>query len=306
MKNNNKSYILLLFISLVVICGCKKSITDKSLQYRGDLAYEVNAEKPYSGEVLEYYGNENKKIKAKVCFKDGRFDGTCTFYHENGQISEEYKYENGKKLESKGYYDNGQLAGEKVFSDGKLVKMSSFLRNGEKELIIENDLSKDTIKFAFMKGNNEIDKTAYYLNAKIFPMMSFIEMSGKSPSEIIDKFGKVDAKGQQQGVMVTYDYRFYRADDSCSGLINKAAVSYHFFKFFKNKNGSMEPALTQITYYNKTEKEKMEIMTEADKYLLANGFVETKKNEFKSDKFIMGKTEVNNNFSYIFYRNKEK
>jgi len=305
-KNMKNIYLVIIVLSCaMVITSCKKTINEKQLQIRNDLAYEVNSEEPYTGEVLDYYDSENKQMKFRVNYTKGKMDGIVTFYHKNGNKSEEYKYENGKEIEGRSWYESGQLMGERAYSGGKVIKMSSYLDNGQKEFSFDNDTHKDFTKFEFLNAKNEIDRTAYYLNSKIIPMMSFIEMNGKSPDEIIQKFGKVEAEGSQKDVMVTYIYRFYRAENGSSVLKNKAVVTY---SFFKSKDGSIDPIPVpgQIVYYNITEQEKMEIMTEADKYLLANGFLETKKNEFKGDKFSLSKIELYNNISYSFYMNMEK
>jgi|GEM_PF-656017 antitoxin component YwqK of YwqJK toxin-antitoxin module len=294
--------IIVLLLGVSVLSSCKKSIDIKQMQSRGGLAYEEDAEKPYSGEVLEYYDDDDKKIKSKVYFKDGKFDGVCLFYHENGQLSEEDKYVNGKQLESKNYFDNGQILGEVAYSDGKIIKMINYLRNGEKELILENDPGKSIVKFLYQKGHNEIDRIGYYLNSKIFPMMSFIEMSGKSPEELFDKFGEVNAEDIKES-LVNYKFKFYSADEGSSDLINKAVVVYVFMKL---NDGSVDPLSTQIVYYNQSENEKMEKMAEVEKYFLTNGFTATEQNTFENDKFWGNKIEINNNFGYMFFRKKGK
>ena len=294
--------IIILLLGIFIFSSCEQSIKLEQLQFRNYLAYEVNFEKPYSGKALDYFGDDDKKIKSEWHFTEGTLE-SCSFYFENGQKSIQQKYENRILLEEKVYFENGQLDHEMVVSDGKLVRMSRYFESGEKEFSIENDPNFDIVKFNFLKKNNEIDKTGYYLNAKIFPMMTFLEMCEKSPNEILGKFGKVNVEGEQQDLMVSYAYKFYRAgvEGSISAdegiiLANKAAIWYNYFK---HEDGSLTPrGSVQITYYNKTKSERDEILTETENYFIAHGFVKIKKNEFKYDKFIMSRISLNNNISY--------
>lgn len=53
-------------------------------------------------------------------FKNGKQDGLCKEYRENGQLLDETPYKDGEPDGiSKNYYENGQLEGETTYKDGE-------------------------------------------------------------------------------------------------------------------------------------------------------------------------------------------
>ena len=81
---------LLITTALMLIVGCSKTIDVDKLVERGGLLYEVNSDKPFSGEGVSYYSNGQKK--SEVTFKDGKEDGFFTYWYENGQKEYEGTY----------------------------------------------------------------------------------------------------------------------------------------------------------------------------------------------------------------------
>jgi len=133
----------------------KVPVNGETLIDRGDLLYELNGQKPYTGDVFELYKDgsrklsgsikggmknklwiyytENGQIRTEENYKDGKKDGKSTRYYENGQIEEDGNYKNG---ESDGkwtfFYENGQIEGEGNFKDGERDgKTTSYYENGQ-------------------------------------------------------------------------------------------------------------------------------------------------------------------------------
>ena len=83
----------------------------------------------------EFKGLVNKKMWAfEGEFKNGEiFNGKTKQFHENGQLSEEVEFKDGKANgKVKDYYPNGQLAAEMEFKDGKLYgNMKGYHENGK-------------------------------------------------------------------------------------------------------------------------------------------------------------------------------
>ena len=99
---------LLIITALMLIVGCSSEPIDvDKLVERGGLHYEVNSDKPFSGEVVSYYSNGQKEKEGT--FKDGEYDGKYTYWYENGQK----------------FY-------ERTFKDGELIKETSWDKYGNK------------------------------------------------------------------------------------------------------------------------------------------------------------------------------
>ena len=98
---------LLIITALMLIVGCSKTIDVDKLVERGGLLYEVNSDKPFSGEGVSYYSNGQKK--SEVTFKDGKEDGLSSSWWENGQKKSEVTFKDGKEDGFFTYwYENGQ------------------------------------------------------------------------------------------------------------------------------------------------------------------------------------------------------
>ena len=54
----------------------------ETLIERGGNLYEINGQKPYTGDIFELYPNGNKKLSGSL--KDGKFDGELIKYNING------------------------------------------------------------------------------------------------------------------------------------------------------------------------------------------------------------------------------
>ena len=120
----------------------KEPVNMETLIDRGGNLFEINGQKPYTGDVFELYDNGNRKLSGKlkggikdgkwtewykngqkrfeVTYKDGKNDGLVTWWYENGQMEQEVTYKDGNrdgKLE--GWDENGQKWLEKTYKDGE-------------------------------------------------------------------------------------------------------------------------------------------------------------------------------------------
>ena len=64
------------------------------------------------------------QLKEKRTYKDGKQDGSYTFFYEDGQKGLVWNYKDGKQdgLQTN-WYENGQKNGEVIFKDGKPIKL---------------------------------------------------------------------------------------------------------------------------------------------------------------------------------------
>ena len=82
---------LLIITALMLIVGCSSEPIDvDKLVERGGLHYEVNSDKPFSGEVVSYYSNGQKEKEGT--FKNGKEDGLWIYYNEDGTVKELKEY----------------------------------------------------------------------------------------------------------------------------------------------------------------------------------------------------------------------
>ena len=62
--------------------------------WKDGLVYAPDSDKPYSGEVVVYYGNKQKKYEET--YNDGKPDGAWFEYYENGKLGSLTIYEDGE------------------------------------------------------------------------------------------------------------------------------------------------------------------------------------------------------------------
>ena len=102
----------------------KEPVNMETLIDRGGNLFEINGQKPYTGDVFELYDNGNRKLSGKL--KGGIKDGKWTEWYENGQKKYERTYKDGKMDGlSTEWYDNGQKKWEGTLDeliDRKIMK----------------------------------------------------------------------------------------------------------------------------------------------------------------------------------------
>lgn len=112
--NEMKRITLLFVFSLILLSCSKKEVDYKQINYRNEIAYEINSNIPYTGIVNIY--SKKGYLYSQVEMKDGKDLINTTFY-PNGQIKEIY---NQQTKEFIWYKSNGELTKEKPVMDNLL------------------------------------------------------------------------------------------------------------------------------------------------------------------------------------------
>ena len=81
-----------IFPIFLFIVGCSTDF--ETFQNRGDVYYEINAEKPFRGSVIEKYESGQKSLKGNL--KGGKKDGLWIEWYENGQKQLEVTFKDKK------------------------------------------------------------------------------------------------------------------------------------------------------------------------------------------------------------------
>ena len=112
-----KKIILILLIAITLF-GCSDKNSAKKIEFRKEIIYTLNGEKPYTGEGISYY--DEKNIESSGYSKDGKPDGEWIYYFYNGKIKRKGNYINGKMNgEWIYYYHSGEIEGKVRYREGK-------------------------------------------------------------------------------------------------------------------------------------------------------------------------------------------
>ena len=122
--------IIVLLVMIIVSYGC--DVRQSQLQERNGLFYKINSETPYTGRMVAKYPNGQKQHECT--YKDGKQEGTGTWWHSNGQKLAEHTYKDGK-LEGTltEWHENGQKKQEVTYKDGKPINKKSWDKDGNLE-----------------------------------------------------------------------------------------------------------------------------------------------------------------------------
>lgn len=85
----------------------KEPVNGETLIDRSGLMYEVNGQKPYTGDVFELFENGNRKSSGR--FKGGKKDGLWTEWYESGQKSGEGTFKDDKLISKKEWNEDGSV-----------------------------------------------------------------------------------------------------------------------------------------------------------------------------------------------------
>lgn len=112
--------ILLMLVVTIVLVSCSKSVDFTSLQFKFGVAYEINSDKPYTGEALIYYSNG--EVLERQNYKKGILNGELINYYNNGKLKMKSQIKNGSPNgKSIVYYENGSIEGKGEYKDGRKV-----------------------------------------------------------------------------------------------------------------------------------------------------------------------------------------
>ena len=134
----------------------KEPVNIETLIDRGGNLFEINGQKPYTGDIFELYPNGNKKLSGSL--KGGKFDGELIEYYSNGQMLIKEMYVGGVKNGSyNSWFENGQKKSEVTFKDGKEDgKATKWYKNGQmREEATFKDGEKISAKCWDWNGNEE-------------------------------------------------------------------------------------------------------------------------------------------------------
>ena len=122
---------------LLLVSSGSGAKTVTYLQERNGLKYEVNQEEPFTGKFVEYWGNGQKKTEEH--YRNGKWDGLQTNWHENGQKSLEANFKNGELdgLAAE-WYENGQKWREGNFKNGKEDGLRTVWHENGKKSSVKN------------------------------------------------------------------------------------------------------------------------------------------------------------------------
>jgi len=171
----------------------KEPVNGETLIDRGGLSYEVNGQKPYTGDVFELYKDGSRKYTGSI--KGGRVNGLLTSWYENGQKEFEGVFKDGKKDGvHKGWYENGEKKGEGTYKDGKLDGLfTSWYEFGNKDSEKTYNNGELTVWTEY-NGNIKLRETNYKGGEKNGLMTYWDHKSGQKIGEITYKNGKMDGK----------------------------------------------------------------------------------------------------------------
>ena len=157
----------------------KEPVNGETLIERSGLMYEVNGQKPYTGDFFVLYDNGNRRSSGRL--KGGKKDGLSTSWYKNGKKQSEKTFKDGKIINYKhfkwfrsgqkqdegtykdgekdglytGWYENGQKRVESTYKDGMLYVVAEWFRSGKKKE--DNELFKEdesgTTKMVLKSGD---------------------------------------------------------------------------------------------------------------------------------------------------------
>ncbi|MEO2123730.1 MAG: hypothetical protein ABGY10_10450, partial [bacterium] len=129
------------------------SIDIESLEERNGLMYQVNESEPYSGWGKLMY--DSGQVERLVPYKDGRWEGLWTIWHENGQKEMEGRTRKDGRQEGLDtlWYKNGQKRRETTYKYGREEGLrTTWHENGQKSSELT---TKDDVQFAQKYWNSK-------------------------------------------------------------------------------------------------------------------------------------------------------
>ena len=89
-----KSFLIVLSI-LSLVFSQQERLMWKDLVDKKGIKYVAGSKKPFNGRVFDNYKNKGRKLTGS--FKNGKMNGSWTFWKEDGKIDREETYLLGKK-----------------------------------------------------------------------------------------------------------------------------------------------------------------------------------------------------------------
>lgn len=144
MKLTAHHHLIIISIFCFALTSCSKEsskievepvrmVSEVDLQDRNGIYYEKDQEPPFSGKSLDWWNIEKKKKSSEVNFKDGKYHGLMTLWHENGQKKAIANYRDEKYHgTTTNWYKSGQKKSEANYKDGNVDgEWTYWNKNGE-------------------------------------------------------------------------------------------------------------------------------------------------------------------------------
>ena len=153
-----KKIVLMLVLSCSLIGHSQEEVDISKMQIRDEIIYVEDIEKPFTGKIIEKF--ENGQIKNEVEYKNGIRHGVYKNYREDGQLTIDNTYENGKMTSTRHYNGSGQLSWEMVLQENSKVE-KSYYENGQlayEETLVEG-MRNGTVKTYYENGQLKSEST---------------------------------------------------------------------------------------------------------------------------------------------------
>ena len=138
--------------------GCGEKVLEaRHIHEHGGLMYEVNSDDPFTGKVVEYWPNGEKKTEGEVL--NGMLHGKVVYWYEDGQKYNETEYRDNKPHgKETGWYKTGQKEGVGYYRDGKVEgKTIMWYKSGQKRKEKEFHNSELISEQCWDENGNPID-----------------------------------------------------------------------------------------------------------------------------------------------------
>lgn len=114
----------------------------------------------------EFYDDAKSQVKSEIAFKDGKREGSCKTYHQNGKIKQEAIFKDDKKEGAyTEYFDNGNKKLECIYVNGFISGIyKEYHENGNLKLLTRYYKQRDDTKEApvfVQKKANTLSFTEY-------------------------------------------------------------------------------------------------------------------------------------------------
>ena len=87
--------------------------------------------------LVYYLRNGSKKHCTK--YINGKLEGTCLFWHANGELKEKILYSNSNKISKKCYYSNGRIEKSETRSEDGSATTTDWYPNGQLRRVFKHD-----------------------------------------------------------------------------------------------------------------------------------------------------------------------
>lgn len=174
-----------MFLLALFLISCSEERIVETLQDRNGVKYAINEDVPFTGKLINYWGNSVNNIerqrKRAISYRKGEKHGFFTTWFENGQKERAVSYRKGKKHGFfTTWFKNGQKEAEMNFKDGKEDGMTTLWgENGKKKIVI-----------SYKEGKQHGLSTTWYENGQKAMEENFVDGKNDRAPTLWDKDGQ--------------------------------------------------------------------------------------------------------------------